>query len=110
MKIAVIGTGMVGGTLSRRWAELGQSVCFGVRDMSDAGAKALVGQIKGDARLASVRDAAKDADAVVLATPYAANAAAIASAGDLSGKDSNGCYQPDRCQVLACRGTDQLRR
>jgi predicted dinucleotide-binding enzyme len=54
--------------------------------MSDAGAKALVGQIKGDARLASVRDAAKDADAVVLATPYAANAAAIVSAGDLSGK------------------------
>jgi predicted dinucleotide-binding enzyme len=86
MKIAVIGTGSVGGTLGRRWAELGQSVCFGVRDLSDAGAKALVGQIKGEARLAGVREAAKDADVVVLATPYAANAAAIASAGDLSGK------------------------
>jgi predicted dinucleotide-binding enzyme len=86
MKIAVIGTGSVGGTLGRRWAELGHSVCFGVRDLSDAGAKALVGQIKGDARLASVRDAAADAEIVVLATPYAANAAAIASAGDLAGK------------------------
>jgi len=86
MKIAVIGTGSVGGTLGRRWAELGHSVCFGVRDVADADARALVAKIKGDVRLASVSDAAKDAEVVVLATPYAANAAAIASAGDLSGK------------------------
>ncbi|HXX04210.1 MAG TPA: NAD(P)-binding domain-containing protein, partial [Xanthobacteraceae bacterium] len=45
MKIAVIGTGSVGGTLGRRWAELGHSVCFGVRDLADADAKALVGKI-----------------------------------------------------------------
>ena len=86
MKIAVIGAGSVGGTLGRRWAELGHAVCFGIRNVEDADAKALVGKIKGDARLASVRDAAKDADVVVLATPYAANPAAIAAAGDLSGK------------------------
>lgn len=86
MRIAVIGTGSVGGTLGRRWAELGHSVCFGVRDVADADAKALVAKIKGDARLASVSDAAKNAEVVVLATPYAANPAAIASAGDLSGK------------------------
>jgi 8-hydroxy-5-deazaflavin:NADPH oxidoreductase len=86
MKIAVIGTGSVGGTLGRRWAELGHSVCFGVRDIANADAKALVGRIKGDARLASVGDAAKGAEVVVLATPYQANSAAIAEAGDLSGK------------------------
>jgi predicted dinucleotide-binding enzyme len=86
MKIAVIGVGSVGGTLGRRWAELGHSVCFGVRDVANADVKALVGGIKGDARLASVRDAAKDAEVVVLATPYTANSAAIAEAGDLSGK------------------------
>jgi 8-hydroxy-5-deazaflavin:NADPH oxidoreductase len=86
MKIAVIGVGSVGGTLGRRWAELGHSVCFGVRDAANAEAKALVGGIKGDAQLASVRDAAKDAEVVVLATPYTANSAAIAEAGDLSGK------------------------
>ena len=86
MKIAVVGAGSVGGTLGRRWAELGHSVCFGVRDVTDADAKALVGRIKGDARLASVSDAANDAEVVVLATPYAANPAAIAAAGDLSGK------------------------
>jgi len=86
MKIAVIGAGSVGGTLGRRWAELGHSVCFGVRDTTDADANALVKQIKGDAHLASVRDAANDADVMLLATPYAANAAAIAAAGDLVGK------------------------
>lgn len=86
MKIAIIGAGSVGGTLRRRWAELGHSVCFGVRDVANADAKALVGRIKGDARLASVSDAAKDAEVVALATPYRANPAAIAEAGDLSGK------------------------
>jgi predicted dinucleotide-binding enzyme len=86
MRIAVIGTGSVGGTLGRRWAELGHSVRFGVRDVTDAAAKDLVAKIKGEARLASLREAAKDAEVVVLATPYAANAAAIAAAGDLAGK------------------------
>ena len=86
MKIAVIGTGSVGGTLGRRWAELGHAVCFGVRDTKDGAANALVTQIKGEARLASVRDAARDAEVVVLATPYAANAAALAAAGDLGRK------------------------
>lgn len=36
MKIAVIGTGSVGGTLGQRWAEFGHSVCFGVRDLAHA--------------------------------------------------------------------------
>jgi len=57
-----------------------------VRDVTNADARALVGRIKGDARLASVSDAAKDAEVVVLATPYQANSAAIGEAGDLSGK------------------------
>jgi 8-hydroxy-5-deazaflavin:NADPH oxidoreductase len=86
MKIAVIGTGSVGGTLGRRWAELGHSICFGVRDIDDSSAKALVANIEGDARLASICEAAKDAEVVVLATPYTANADAIAAAGNLAGK------------------------
>jgi len=86
MNIAVIGTGSVGGTLGRRWAELGHSVRFGVRDTTDAAANALVSQINGDARVAGVREAAADAEVVVLATPYEANAAAISAAGDLTGK------------------------
>jgi 8-hydroxy-5-deazaflavin:NADPH oxidoreductase len=86
MQIAVIGTGSVGGTLGRRWAELRHAVCFGVRDPGDPGANDLVKKINGAARLASVRDAVKDAEVVVLATPYTANAAAITAAGNLHGK------------------------
>jgi 8-hydroxy-5-deazaflavin:NADPH oxidoreductase len=86
MKIAVIGTGSVGATLGRRWAELGNSVCFGARDSSDPATKSMAAAIKGDAKLASVADAVRDAEVVVLATPYAANAAALASAGNLAGK------------------------
>jgi predicted dinucleotide-binding enzyme len=86
MKIAVIGTGSVGGTLGRRWAELGHAVTFAVRDTGDADAKALVARIKGEARLAGIGEACREAAAVVLATPYSANAAALAAAGDLAGK------------------------
>jgi len=86
VKIAVIGTGSVGGTLGRRWAESGHSVRFGVRDLTDPAANALAKQIKGEARLADVRNACADAEVVVLATPYAANPAVIATAGDLTGK------------------------
>jgi len=46
----------------------------------------LVAHSKGEARVARVADSVKEAQAVVLATPFAANAAAIASAGDLAGK------------------------
>jgi len=76
----------VGGTLGRRWAELGHSVRFGVRDKTDAAAAALALQINGDARVADMREAAAHAEVVVLATPYEANPAAIRAAGDLTGK------------------------
>jgi predicted dinucleotide-binding enzyme len=51
MKIAVIGAGSVGGTLGRRWAELGHAVVFGVRDIADPDAKALIDKIKDEACL-----------------------------------------------------------
>ena len=107
MRIAVIGTGSVGGTLGRRWAELGHAVCFGVRDTADADAKALVARIKGEARLASVRDAVKDAEVVALATPYAANAAALASAGDLGGKILIDVTNPLRADLSLAVGFDR---
>jgi predicted dinucleotide-binding enzyme len=34
MRIGVIGIGMVGGTLGRRWAKEGHEVMFGVREPS----------------------------------------------------------------------------
>ncbi len=86
MRIAIIGMGSVGGTLGRRWAELGHAVTFGAKDPDNQKAKALVARIGHRALLASVPEAVVDAEVVVLATPWSANADAIASAGDLSGK------------------------
>jgi 8-hydroxy-5-deazaflavin:NADPH oxidoreductase len=86
MRIAVIGMGSVGSTLGRRWAELGHAVTFGARNPEDGKAKALVAKIGHGASIAAVATAAAGADVVVLATPANANADAIASAGNLSGK------------------------
>lgn len=86
MKIAVIGTGPVGGTLGRRWAELGHTVSFGARSPADAKIRALIAGIKGKVTAASVASAVVGADVVVLATPWDANPDALAAAGDLAGK------------------------
>jgi 8-hydroxy-5-deazaflavin:NADPH oxidoreductase len=86
MNIAVIGTGSVGGTLGRRWAELGHAVTFGVRDPGDAAARTLAASINGKTDVASVADAVARSEIVVLAVPYDANRAVIAAAGNLSGK------------------------
>ncbi len=86
MRIAVIGVGSVGGTLGRRWAELGHAVTFGAKNPGDGKAQALVAKIGHGASIASVPKAVADAEVVVLATPAGANADAIASAGDLAGK------------------------
>lgn len=73
MKIAVIGAGNVGGTLGRRWAELGHEVVFGIRNPG-RGATAVKGggPLPSKARVASPAEAVKGADAVVLATPWGA--------------------------------------
>src|SRR5690242_4395027 len=86
MKIAVIGMGSVGGTLGRRWAELGHAVTFGVKNPADGKATALIAKIGHGAAIASVPQAVANAEVVVLATPATANADAIRAAGNLSGK------------------------
>ena len=71
MRIAVIGAGNVGGTLGRRWAQRGHAVAFGVRDPS-RGADAVKGgdALPAGASVVTPEEAARGADAVVLATPW----------------------------------------
>jgi predicted dinucleotide-binding enzyme len=90
MKIAVIGMGSVGGTLGRRWAEAGHEVTFGVRNPGAPKAAAEA----GGARLATVADAAADAEVATLAVPWGEVKDAIASAGDLAGKVVLDCTNP----------------
>ena len=81
MRIAMIGAGNVGGTLGRRFAELGHDVTFGLREGSD-----VKGGTPPRARTATVADAVKGAEVVVLATPWGAVADAIDEMGPLGGK------------------------
>jgi predicted dinucleotide-binding enzyme len=84
MRIAIIGAGNVGGTLGRRWAELGHDVRFGVRDPS-RGASAVKGggALPKSARVATLADAVREADTVVLATPWDAVRNSLSEAGSL---------------------------
>ena len=61
MRIAVIGTGRIGGTLGGKWRAAGHDVVYGARQGTGEG--------PGGAPLAPIGDAIKDADVVVLAIP-----------------------------------------
>ncbi len=78
MRIAVIGTGHIGGTLGGRWRAAGHDVVYGSRTGSGEG--------PGGAPLMSAGEAVTGADVVVLAVPggavadvVAVNGAALAS-------------------------------
>jgi hypothetical protein len=79
MKIAVIGSGHVGGTLGQRWRAAGHDVVYGSRAGS--------GTAPGDAPVLPVGDAVTGADVVVLAVPGDAVAKVVAANGAaLAGK------------------------
>ena len=99
MRIAIIGAGHVGGTLGRRWAtanDARHTVVFGVRpgDEPDAQLGEFIEGSGGAARAAPVRDAAREAEAVVFATPWKATQEAVQSAGPLTGKIVIDCTNP----------------
>lgn len=72
MKIAIVGIGNVGGTLARRWGQLGHSISLGVQDPSAHSASDLAKEIGPVASVHSVSDAVKRSEIVVLATPWPA--------------------------------------
>jgi len=85
MKIGVVGSGNIGGTLGRKWAAAGHQVTFGVRDPSSTQAAELAREV--GASVATIQDAVRDADVVVFAVPGAAMADAVAAVGgELDGK------------------------
>jgi predicted dinucleotide-binding enzyme len=86
MKIAILGAGNVGGTLGRRWANAGHSITFGVRDPSAPKIQGLVDEIGVNARAKTVKEAARDADAIALCLPWNAVRETLLAVGDLSGR------------------------
>lgn len=89
MRIAVLGTGVVGTSLAARLAEIGHTVAVGTRSPAATAAKEDVAawQAANPAvALATFAEAARDADLVLNATSGQVALEVLAQAGDLDGK------------------------
>jgi predicted dinucleotide-binding enzyme len=94
MRIAVIGTGNVGATLGRRWAEAGHDVTFGTRDPASQKVQQLLATIRGSAGVSLAKEAVDGADVVTLATPWPATEEVARDLGPLSGRVLLDCTNP----------------
>jgi predicted dinucleotide-binding enzyme len=92
MKIAIIGAGNVGGNLGRALSKVGHQISFGTNDPNNPKLQGLVKDTGAILGLNSL--VVKDADIVILATPWHATKAAVESAGSLSGKIVVDCTNP----------------
>lgn len=91
MTIAILGAGNVGTALGRAFAARGESVYFGVPNPVKYAALA---SSLPNARVGIVADAVREAQIVVLATPFAAAQEALRQAGALDGKILIDCTNP----------------
>jgi predicted dinucleotide-binding enzyme len=95
MRVAIVGSGNVGHALGVAWKTNGHDIVFAVREPAGSKAKQLV---KEGFQVASVADAAKGADAIMLAVPWTELATVIESLGPLKGKiviDATNPVSPD---------------
>lgn len=86
MKIAIIGTGKVGGTLGRAWVNAGHDLVFGSRDPQSQKAQELVKSIGEKACADTIAAAAAWGEVVVLAVPWNAVEESLRAAGSLADK------------------------
>lgn len=70
MNLGILGTGAVGSTLGRRFAEQGHSVLYGSRDPEGERIRELLDDHPGHARAVEPVDLAPLVDLIVLAIPY----------------------------------------
>ncbi|HIF30294.1 MAG TPA: F420-dependent NADP oxidoreductase [Planctomycetaceae bacterium] len=95
VKIGVLGTGFVGGTLGRRWAEAGHQVWFGSRDPDGDKAQTLLANCPANTRVTSWIDAVEQADVILLALPWSSVEDILKQLdGALDGKILIDCVNP----------------
>src|SRR5881409_1800207 len=93
MRIGILGSGLMGGKLGTIWARAGHEVVFSYSH-SEQKLKKLARDAKGKARAGTPREAAQDADAVLLAVHWSRVDDVLKQAGDLSGKVVLTCSMP----------------
>jgi len=93
MRIGILGSGLMGGKLGTIWARAGHEVVFSYA-RSDEKLKKLARDAKGKARPGSPREAAQEADALLLAVHWSRLDDVLKQTGDLSGKVIVTCSLP----------------
>jgi predicted dinucleotide-binding enzyme len=84
MKIGMIGTGKMGGTLGKLWAEKGHQVFFGSRQPQKV--QELAAQVGHGAQGGSVAQAAAYGEVLLLGVPWKAAQETVQSMGNVDGK------------------------
>lgn len=84
MKIAIIGTGNVGGALATAWSKAGHTILLGVQDTGNFKGKELLHN--ANTSLHSIPEAVHEAEVILIATPAPAAAEVAKSLGNTSGK------------------------
>jgi predicted dinucleotide-binding enzyme len=93
MKIGILGSGLMGGKLGTIFARAGHEVVFSY-SRSDAKLKKLAREAKGKSRAGTPREAAQDADGLLLAVHWSRVNHVLKQAGDLSGRVIITCSLP----------------
>lgn len=83
-KIAIIGSGNVGGALATKWANKGHEINLGVRDVNNFKGKELLGN--PNTKVYTIAEAAKHSEVILLSTPAPSSVEVVKTLGDTSGK------------------------
>ena len=93
MRVGILGSGLMGGKLGTLFARAGHEVVFSYA-RSEQKLKKLAREARGNARAGTPGDAARDADALLLAVHWSRVDDVLMQAGDVSGKMIVTCSLP----------------
>src|SRR5256712_4326936 len=93
MRIGILGSGLMGAKLGTIWARAGHEVVFSYA-RSEQKLKKLAREAQGNARAGTPGEAAREADALLLAVHWSRIDDVLHQAGDLSGKVIVSCSLP----------------
>jgi hypothetical protein len=93
MQIGILGSGLMGGKLGTIWARAGHAVAFSYA-RSEQKLKRLAREAGGNAKAGTPADAAREADALLLAVRWSRVDDVLKQAGDVSGKVIVTCSIP----------------
>src|SRR6267378_6268602 len=93
MRVGILGSGLMGGKLGTIFARAGHEVVFSYA-RSEQKLQRLARDAQGKARAGTPREAAQEADAVLLAVHWSRTEDVLNQAGDLSGKVIVTCSLP----------------